>query len=47
MKTKQEFDKMFQESLEKNRESWIEDWVRLVRQPSVSATGEGVIDCCC
>ena len=47
MKAKQEFDKMFQESLEKNRESWIEDWVRLVRQPSVSATGEGVIDCCC
>lgn len=47
MFTKQEFDQKFQESLKKNRSRWIEDWVELVRQPSISATGEGVEECCC
>ena len=46
MFTKQEFDQKFQESLKKNRSRWIEDWVELVRQPSISATGEGVEECC-
>ena len=45
-KRQKEFDQMLRESLERNRDRWIADWVELVRQPSVSATGEGVEDCC-
>ena len=32
--------------LTENREALLQDWIDLVRQPSVSDTGEGVEDCC-
>lgn len=32
--------------LAENREALLQDWIELVRQPSVSDTGEGVEECC-
>lgn len=41
-----DFEKLLDRALEQNRERWIQDWLRLSAQPSVSATGEGVEECC-
>lgn len=32
--------------VENHKKDFIEDWLQLVRMPSVSATGEGVAECC-
>lgn len=32
--------------IEQNKEKFLEDWFEIVRQPSVSSTGEGVEECC-
>lgn len=40
------FEKLLKAALAENRERWIDDWLRLSAQPSVSATGEGVEACC-
>lgn len=41
-----DFDEKWSLFAAKNEERWIQEWLDLVRQPSVSATGQGVEECC-
>ncbi|NLT57564.1 MAG: M20/M25/M40 family metallo-hydrolase [Clostridiales bacterium] len=43
---KHALDCRIKEALHRDGERWIEDWLDIVAQPSISATGEGVEDCC-
>lgn len=40
------FDERLTDYLAREQEGMIADWLDLVRQPSVSATGEGIEECC-
>lgn len=40
------FDEKWNAAAGENEARWIEEWLRLVRQPSVSSTGQGVEECC-
>lgn len=39
-------DNIYSEYKDKHFHKWINDWIDIVRQPSISATGEGVLECC-
>lgn len=41
-----DFDEKWKYFAAQNEERWIREWLDLVRQPSVSATGRGVEECC-
>lgn len=45
METGQLIQKAYQ-YIDENKERLLEDWFEIIRQPSVSATGEGVVECC-
>lgn len=40
------FSSKIQQYLESERERLVSDWLDIVRQPSVSSTGEGIVECC-
>lgn len=46
METKQFVQEIYS-YINANKTLLLEDWFELIRHPSISATGEGVEECCC